>query len=61
VDHDVLHPRKTVFDAVMDFLCYRVGFLEPMISARLLLCLRLKNLVARFPPRMSTGGWLSLS
>jgi len=35
--------------------------LQLLLSACLLLHLRLKKPVARFPPRLSTGGWLSLS
>ncbi len=43
--------------------CWYFGaqHLQLLLSARLLLCLRLKNPVARLPPRLSTGGWLGLS
>jgi len=35
--------------------------LQLLLSACLLLRLRLKKPVARFPPRLSSGGWLGLS
>ena len=54
-------PSGQIIPSASPFRYFGAQHLQLLLSACLLLCLRLKKPVTWFPPRLSTGGWLGLS